>query len=265
MRADSHRQPSRLSRGRLLGAVAGLLVVLAACGGGGDEEADASTDDESTTTTTEGGSETEASASDDVNWVAEAQVPQVEVFAEPEAAEPEHVLDNPNENDAPLVFLVDGQDTGGDWLPVHLPVRPNGSTGFVRAGDVEVVQNEYRVAIELAAHRLTVSHRGEPVLEADIGVGTADTPTPGGIYYIKELLQPPDPTGPYGTYAYGLSGFSNELESFNGGDGVIGIHGTNDPSSIGQDVSHGCIRVTNEHIDEMATYLPLGTPVEIIA
>ena len=58
---------------------------------------------------------------------------------------------------------------------------------------------------------------------------------------------------------------SNVLEEFNGGDGVIGIHGTNDPSSIGQDVSHGCIRVTNDVITQMAGYLPLGTPVEIVA
>ena len=74
---------------------------------------------------------------------------------------------------------------------------------------------------------------------------------------------PPDGNGPYGTHAYGLSGFSETLDSFNGGDGVIGIHGTNDPGSLGTDVSHGCIRVANDVIDEMATFLPLGTPVEI--
>src|SRR5262249_53882711 len=100
-------------------------------------------------------------------------------------------------------------------------------------------------------------------IDTAIGVGTSDTPTPGGTYYLAELLQPPDPNGAYGPYAFGLNGFSDALTSFNGGEGVIGIHGTNDPSSIGRDVSHGCIRVSNDVIVEMAGMLPLGTPVDI--
>ena len=98
-----------------------------------------------------------------------------------------------------------------------------------------------------------------------MGVGRAEVPTPGGIYYLKELLQPPNPDGAYGVYAYGLSGFSNVLQNFNGGSGVIGIHGTNEPEKVGTDVSHGCIRLHNEAIVRMVEEigLPLGTPVEI--
>ena len=44
-----------------------------------------------------------------------------------------------------------------------------------------------------------------------IGLGTSDTPTPGGVYYLKELLRPPDPHGFYGPYAFGTSAFSNTL------------------------------------------------------
>jgi lipoprotein-anchoring transpeptidase ErfK/SrfK len=266
MRADSQLRLSR--SGRVLGLAIGVLLVLGACGGGGGDD-DTASDDRASSTTTEsdaGGSTTTAGEVPDyVSYIAQARGPRVEVFDEPDAAPPSNVLDNPNENGAPLVFLVEEQDSGGDWLLVDLPVRPNGSTGYVRAGDVDVVSNEYRVKVELSAHRLTVTRGTETVLEAPIGVGTQETPTPGGVYYIKELLQPPDPNGDYGAYAYGLSGFSNVLEEFNGGDGVIGIHGTNDPSSIGQDVSHGCIRVTNDVITQMADYLPLGTPVEIVA
>ena len=46
-------------------------------------------------------------------------------------------------------------------------------------------------------------------------------------------------------------------------DGILGIHGTNDPSAIGTDVSHGCIRMTNEHITVLANTLPAGTPVRV--
>ena len=44
---------------------------------------------------------------------------------------------------------------------------------------------------------------------------------------------------------------------------MIGIHGTNEPDSIGRTVSNGCIRVDNDVITEMASFLPLGTPVTI--
>ena len=79
----------------------------------------------------------------------------------------------------------------------------------------------------------------------------------------SKLLEPPDPNGPYVPYAFGLSGLSEQLTSFNGGNGRLGLHGTNDPDSIGQDVSHGCIRVANDVVIQLAELLPLGTPVQI--
>jgi lipoprotein-anchoring transpeptidase ErfK/SrfK len=53
------------------------------------------------------------------------------------------------------------------------------------------------------------------------------------------------------------------LHAFDGGTGVVGIHGTNDPAGLGHDVSHGCIRMSNAGISRLAHLLPLGTPVDI--
>ena len=240
--------------------VAGALA-LAACGGGGasnDTGAERERPERDVTETT---TSTLADLAVASTQVAQATGPQVEVFAEPAADEPTTTLDNPNENGAPLVFLVEQEQ--GEWLQVLLPIRPNGSMGWIRAADVTLASNSYTVDIALADHRLVVRNGDAVVVDTAIGVGTATTPTPGGKYYIKELLQPPDPDGAYGPYAYGLSGFSNVLDDFNGGDGVIGIHGTNEPEAIGSDVSHGCIRVDNETITQMASMLPLGTPVHI--
>ncbi|MDP1795019.1 MAG: L,D-transpeptidase [Acidimicrobiales bacterium] len=170
-------------------------------------------------------------------------------------------LAHPNEIGAPLTFLV--RATEGDWLRVLLPLRPNGATGWIKKSDVRLASHRYKITIELAAHRLLVTDGRETILDTPVGVGTTDTPTPGGLYYTKELMQPPNPNGAYGHYAYGLSGFSNVITSFEGGDGVIGIHGTNDPSSIGKDTSLGCLRISNEAIDFLAKRLPLGVPVEI--
>ncbi|HVF04421.1 MAG TPA: L,D-transpeptidase [Frankiaceae bacterium] len=171
-------------------------------------------------------------------------------------------LANPQPSGAPLVFLLDSER--GDWLRVHLPVRPNGSTGWVRRRDVTVRGVTYRLDVLRAAHELRLYRHGALVKTFPVGIGTTNTPTPGGTFYLKELLRPPDPSGDYGPYAYGLSGFSNVLTSFRGGDGVIGIHGTNDPSSVGRDVSHGCIRLRNADVTYLAKRLPLGTPVRVL-
>ena len=62
--------------------------------------------------------------------------------------------------------------------------------------------------------------------------------------------------------AIGISAFSNVLRSWRDG-GPIGIHGTNETFSIGQPVSHGCIRLPNDVIIRLFAVTPLGTPVVI--
>jgi len=97
-----------------------------------------------------------------------------------------------------------------------------------------------------------------------IGIGTGGTPTPGGRWYTTELLQPPSADGPYGTYAFGLSGFTGTEKGPTVAFGQLGLHGTNDPSTLGRNVSLGCLRVSNEAISALATQLPLGVPVEVL-
>jgi lipoprotein-anchoring transpeptidase ErfK/SrfK len=194
--------------------------------------------------------------------VATAVGAAVDVYDAPGAAKPRRTLANPTRTDGTLVFLVDKAVEGG-WLQVLLPVRPNGSTGWIRTDAVSLATNPYRVVVRLRSHRLTVFHGDDVVLKAPVGVGTSSTPTPGGRYYVAQLFAPPDPNGPYGPYAYALSGFSEVLQTFQGGDAIIGIHGTDRPDLVGQDVSHGCIRVRNEIIEQLAPLLPLGTPVKI--
>jgi lipoprotein-anchoring transpeptidase ErfK/SrfK len=193
--------------------------------------------------------------------VAAVKGPAIEVFDAVDAAAPRLQLANPLVNGGPRVFLVKEQRDG--WLHVALPVRPNGSSGWIREGDVTLSSNPYRVRVDLAEHRITVWEGGQMILDEPVGVGTRDAPTPGGEYYLAELLQPPDPTTVYGPYAFGLSRFSEVFTNFAGGEGVIGIHGNNDPSTLGQDVSHGCIRMSNDGITRLAQLLPLGTPVRV--
>ncbi|MFN3866502.1 MAG: L,D-transpeptidase [Demequina sp.] len=202
----------------------------------------------------------------EVSTVATSIESSIEVFDGPDGqtqqtVSAEAVLTAPEAT--PLVFLVKDETDG--WFEVYLPVRPNGSTGWVRSTDVTVATTDFSVEVSLVNFELTVYKGADAVLSTPIGVGRDDRPTPGGVYYIRELLQPPDPTGVYGPYAYGLSGFSPVLDEFNGGEAIIGVHGTNEPDLIGEYVSSGCIRLPNDTITElvMEVGLPLGTPVHI--
>jgi len=102
-----------------------------------------------------------------------------------------------------------------------------------------------------------------PVFSAPIASGASDSPTPTGSYFVAYVVRVTDPSGPYGPWAMGTSDFSDTYYSFEGGPGQIGIHGTDQPWVIGSYASHGCIRLDNQDIAELAPQVLPGTPVEI--
>jgi lipoprotein-anchoring transpeptidase ErfK/SrfK len=191
--------------------------------------------------------------------VAATRTSSIAVSAGPSSGRQFRRLRNPNEDGERLVFLVKAKR--GAWLQVYLPTRPNGSVGWIRRSRVRISFHSFRVRIELRRHRLTASRGLRVVAVTSVAVGDPSTPTPTGGYYITELLK--DPGGAYGPYAFGLSVHSNVLREFAGGDGILGLHGTDEPDSIGRSVSHGCIRVSNAAITRLAKILPIGTPVQI--
>lgn len=104
-----------------------------------------------------------------------------------------------------------------------------------------------------------------------IGIGVLDSPTPLGKFTIIEKTKnptwnipldlqeeygrksmPPGPDNPLGAYRLRLSNYD------------VGIHGTNIPWGVGRLVSHGCIRLYPEDIEELFNIVRVGTPVEII-
>ncbi|MFD0688678.1 L,D-transpeptidase [Actinomadura fibrosa] len=170
-------------------------------------------------------------------------------------------LSSPNEMGATRVFLVDVRD--GGWLKVLLPIRPNGSTGWVKASDVTLSSTTRRVEIDPKAFSFTVFDGDKVLRTGKVATGEGGTPTPPGRFYFTELVRPPDPDGAYGAYAFGLSGFSPTLKTFAGGPGQLAVHGTNKASALGGKASHGCVRVSNDDITWMAENLAIGTPVVV--
>lgn len=169
-----------------------------------------------------------------------------------------------NRHGVEQVFLVVGekQEKGQWWYQVLLPVRPKHTTGWLPQDSVSLYRTEYALDVDLSNFRLTVSRRGQKYKEYPIARGHPRTPTPVGDFYIVELLEAPNKYTVYGPYAFGLSGFSEELINWKDG-GQTGIHGTGDPEAIGRAVTHGCVRLYNNHIAELAKIIPLGTPVKI--
>ena len=202
-----------------------------------------------------------------LSQIAEATVPVVGIYDSPDQPQPARTLPNPGTYGEPMVFLVKEMPKERlDWLIVYLPVRPNGSAAWVRASEMKVTTTQYRIVVELGAHRLTVWNGDQVFLQEPVGVGTPSTPTPKGLFYLRFLYQSKDATdrSKYGPFAYPISGFSEVFDTFMGGNGESGIHGTNNPADLGKDVSNGCVRMSNEGITKLAQALPAGTPVEIL-
>jgi len=173
-----------------------------------------------------------------------------------------------NVNRYPTVFEVLGERLDSScratWYRVQLPIRPNGAAGWVRAADVVLHPVRTRIVVDLARRTLTLYRSGRVLIRTAVAVGAPATPTPTGHYYVNQRLVPAEPNGPYGPAALGVSAYSNVLTGWAQG-GPIGIHGTNEPWSIGRAVSNGCIRVPNATLARVFALADAGTPVTIDA
>jgi hypothetical protein len=160
--------------------------------------------------------------------------------------------------------VVLGPDCKIEWYRVWLPVRPNGTEGYVHADDVRLMKVPTRITVDLSERELVLLRDGEPVLRSSVAIGAPGTPTPTGRYYVNQRLIASDRGGPWGPGALGISAFSDVLQEWIQG-GPIAIHGTNDPSSIGHAASHGCVRLPNDVLMKVFNGADAGTPVIIQA
>lgn len=105
------------------------------------------------------------------------------------------------------------------------------------------------IDVSTSQHQLKLFDGNKPVKAYPIAVGKIVSPTPSGSYTIinKQL----HPGGPFGILWMGLS------------KPHYGIHGTNNPASIGKNVSHGCIRMFNHDVLDLSSKVLVGTRVSI--
>ena len=182
------------------------------------------------------------------------------VFANPSAYQPPQ----------PLVFGV--VERQGHWVEVQLPVRPNGTTGWVRTDQVVVSSTTMTVTVSLSERRLRVTESGAQLVDVPAGIGRPATPTPTGSFTVTDVVPSTNPSGGYGPVALALDGYSEVMDAFgseNAGTSpdsnvpVLAIHGTNRPGSAGTAQSNGCVHLANDDMVALAQMVPAGTPVQI--
>ena len=128
-----------------------------------------------------------------------------------------------------------------------------GLTSAIEVGQVICIPKnplEIEIVVNITSKTLSVYREGRLYAEYPVATGKPETPTPTGTFTVinKQL----DPGGPYGTRWLGLSKRG------------YGIHGTNNPASIGTAASNGCIRMYNEDIERLFDITNTGTVVRIL-
>ena len=105
--------------------------------------------------------------------------------------------------------------------------------------------------VDLDAKTLTLYENGEAVKRYSVASGARDTPSPIGVFRVSSRFVP------------AMSGFGTRFLGLSVPWGSYGIHGTNKPESIGQNASHGCIRMRVSDMEALFPLIPNGTKVAV--
>jgi lipoprotein-anchoring transpeptidase ErfK/SrfK len=163
----------------------------------------------------------------------------------------------------PQVVLAVRETVGADgrvWDKLSLPMRPNGTYGWVPAETITVTPRVTRIVVHRGERRLRIYRGARVLFSTPVAVGSKGRETPLGSFYVTARFVPDDSF--LGTFAFETSAYS-KLTDWPGG-GIVGIHGTSQPWLLGRAVSHGCVRVSNSAAAVLARLVPVGTPISIV-
>jgi lipoprotein-anchoring transpeptidase ErfK/SrfK len=123
---------------------------------------------------------------------------------------------------------------------------------------------ERRIVISIPDRKLALIEDGKVVKVYPVAVGAAATPSPSGEFRVSERITNPTYYAPGNVIGPGKS---NPLGTrwIGLGQRGYGIHGTNEPRSIGKRASHGCIRMNQADVEELFELVRAGDLVELHA
>jgi hypothetical protein len=163
----------------------------------------------------------------------------------------------------PQEMFAIGSQVGSDgqvWYHISIPMRPNGTYGWVPARTVSLSPTHDQIVVNVRTRTIDLYKFGKHKWHGKVAIGAPGRETPLGRYYVAARFVPYHDTF-LGVFAVETSAYS-KLTEWPGG-GVVGIHGTSLPQLLGQAVSHGCVRVANITAEKLKRYAPLGTPISI--
>ncbi len=137
------------------------------------------------------------------------------------------------------------------------------ASGMSAASSTATTPSKREIVVSLEDRKLALIEDGAVKKIYPVAVGKASTPSPVGTFTIARRVMnptyahdgkfvPPGPRNPVGSRWMGLS-----IRGY-------GIHGTNEPNSIGKAASHGCIRMAKADLEELYPQVAVGDTVELI-
>ncbi|WP_287129218.1 L,D-transpeptidase [Candidatus Cyanaurora vandensis] len=129
-------------------------------------------------------------------------------------------------------------------------------------------QQKVSLTLDLQQRRLTVWSNGLKLHQFPVAVGKTNWTTPRGQFQILSKIPNPAwehirtgeqfpsgvPGNPLGPYYLGFKKLGRD---------EFGLHGTNQPQSIGKAITHGCVRLQNQHIQVLYPLVQVGTPLRV--
>jgi lipoprotein-anchoring transpeptidase ErfK/SrfK len=142
-------------------------------------------------------------------------------------------------------------------------IQAFGQSVTTQSTPAQPVQVKRTIVVSLEDRKLAVVEDGQVKKIYTVAIGKPSTPSPVGTFTIQRRVKnpvyqhdgkviQPGPGNPVGTRWMGLS-----IKGY-------GIHGTNEPKSIGKASSHGCIRMARKDLEEMYAMVTVGDTVELI-
>lgn len=147
------------------------------------------------------------------------------------------------------ILLLASPYYGAPFLLTYPLVMENQLTWLTLAPEDKQDPSHYLIAVDLDKRKLQVYIDNVLEKEYTVAIGKPETPTPVGEFKI--ISKSKDWGGGFGTRWLGV----------NVPWGIYGIHGTDEPWTIGDNESAGCIRMHNKQVEELFEMIPLGTKV----
>lgn len=108
--------------------------------------------------------------------------------------------------------------------------------------------------IDQSDHTITIT--ADTTATYPVGLGAKGWETPTGVFTITGAYRTENPDGSYGPAIVTTTAVGRASGEFNG---AIAIHGTNRPELVGGNPSHGCVRMLNADVVEVATTVEAGS------